>query len=108
MLGLNLARFRKFPDVKEVGLSALPKMVAFCSKHCHYSNQKNAALLGLGTNNMVGIEVNEIGEMDINDLKRKVNIALQEVSFPAVVILIRIRKIHKKLIKISLICVIWM
>jgi len=86
MLGLNLARYRKFPDVKEVGLSALPKMVAFCSKHCHYSNKKNAALLGLGTNNMVGVEVNETGEMDIDDLKRKVDIALQEGSVPFCVI----------------------
>jgi glutamate/tyrosine decarboxylase-like PLP-dependent enzyme len=86
MLGLNLARYRKFPDVKEVGLSALPNMVAFCSKHCHYSNKKNAALLGLGTNNMVGVNVNEVGEMDIDDLKRKVQKALDEGSVPFCVI----------------------
>ena len=79
MLGLNLGRYRKFPDVKEVGLAALPKMVAFCSRHCHYSNKKNAALLGLGTDNMIPIDVNEVGEMDIADLKRKVQKAVQEV-----------------------------
>ena len=81
MLGLNLARFNKFPDVKEKGMRQLPRMVAFTSSQCHYSNKKNASLLGLGTDDLVRVGEDAAGRMDPVALERCIQQALGEVGF---------------------------
>ncbi|KAG7261519.1 hypothetical protein CRUP_003358 [Coryphaenoides rupestris] len=52
MYAMNLARFQSCPDIKELGLSAGPRLVLFTSKECHYSLAKAAAFLGIGTKNI--------------------------------------------------------
>ena len=81
MLGMNLARFHKCPAVKEKGLCSLPRMVAFVSKHSHYSSRKNASLLGLGSDNVIPVECDEVGRMKPAELERRVKEALKEVSY---------------------------
>uniref|UniRef100_A0AAZ3QL44 Glutamate decarboxylase like 1 n=1 Tax=Oncorhynchus tshawytscha TaxID=74940 RepID=A0AAZ3QL44_ONCTS len=52
MYAVNVARYHHCPDVKVLGLSALPRLVMFTSQECHYSVAKAAAFLGIGTNNV--------------------------------------------------------
>uniref|UniRef100_A0A4W6ETV6 Glutamate decarboxylase like 1 n=1 Tax=Lates calcarifer TaxID=8187 RepID=A0A4W6ETV6_LATCA len=52
MYAVNLARYHHYPHIKELGLSAAPRLVIFTSRECHYSISKAAALLGVGTKNV--------------------------------------------------------
>ncbi|KAI8476544.1 MAG: pyridoxal phosphate-dependent transferase [Monoraphidium minutum] len=63
LYALHLARHRAFPDVRRRGLAACPQLVGFTSAQSHYSYTKAAALTGLGTDNMVGVECGEGGAM---------------------------------------------
>jgi len=86
MLGLNLARFNKFPTIKEVGMRCLPRMVAFTNEQCHYSNKKNAALLGIGTNDLISVRADSLGRMDVAHLQQCIDEALAENAVPFCVI----------------------
>lgn len=46
---INLARHWMFPEVKEQGLLAVPRLVVFTSEDAHYSVKKLAAFLGIGS-----------------------------------------------------------
>lgn len=37
--------------------------MGFTSSHCHYSYQKAAFLTGLGTDNLVAVDTDEMGQM---------------------------------------------
>uniref|UniRef100_A0A8C3RYV2 Glutamate decarboxylase like 1 n=1 Tax=Chelydra serpentina TaxID=8475 RepID=A0A8C3RYV2_CHESE len=47
MYAMNLARYKYCPDIKEKGLSGLPRLVLFTSEECHYSMNKAASFLGI-------------------------------------------------------------
>ncbi|CAJ0939665.1 unnamed protein product [Ranitomeya imitator] len=72
MYALNVARFQRFPQCKEKGLHALPRLVVFTSQESHYSVQKGAAFLGIGTDNVILVETNERGKMISEDLEDKI------------------------------------
>nr|XP_033794323.1 cysteine sulfinic acid decarboxylase isoform X2 [Geotrypetes seraphini] len=72
MYAMNLARYRTYPDCKQKGLWALPKLVAFTSLECHYSIQKAAAFLGIGTDNIVLVQVDDQGKMIPEELEREI------------------------------------
>lgn len=86
MLGLNLARYCKFPTIKEVGMRRLPRMVAFTNEQCHYSNKKNASLLGIGTDDLIAVRARKNGQMDVADLIAKVEKCVAEGAVPFCVI----------------------
>ncbi|XP_048366740.1 acidic amino acid decarboxylase GADL1 [Sphaerodactylus townsendi] len=46
MYAMNLARYKYCPDIKEKGLSGMPRLVLFTSEECHYSVKKAASFLG--------------------------------------------------------------
>uniref|UniRef100_A0A9R1SEB4 Glutamate decarboxylase 3 n=3 Tax=Cyprinus carpio TaxID=7962 RepID=A0A9R1SEB4_CYPCA len=48
-----LARFHLFPVVKTHGMSAIPRLALFTSAHSHYSIKKSAAVLGIGSENVI-------------------------------------------------------
>ncbi|XP_076455984.1 cysteine sulfinic acid decarboxylase-like [Babylonia areolata] len=60
---LNLARFRAFPDVKRTGTTGLPVMCVLTSDKSHYSMTKGAALIGLGSDNVVKVKTDSAGRM---------------------------------------------
>ncbi|KAK2145964.1 hypothetical protein LSH36_644g01104 [Paralvinella palmiformis] len=64
LYGINLARYRMFPEIKEEGMHALPKMCLFTSKQGHYSIKKSTALLGIGLKYMIEVDCDETGQMD--------------------------------------------
>lgn len=72
LYGAHLARFKAFPEAKAEGMGACPPLVAFTSAHCHYSYDKLAHVLGLGTNNMVKVATDSAGRMRPDALRAAV------------------------------------
>ncbi|XP_075121917.1 cysteine sulfinic acid decarboxylase [Leptodactylus fuscus] len=85
MYAMNLARFHRFPQCKEKGLHALPRLVVFTTQESHYSVQKGAAFLGIGTDNVIQVETNERGKMVPEDLEHKIQKVQSEGSEPFMV-----------------------
>lgn len=82
---INLARYYKFPNLKETGLAGSPRLIIFTSEDAHYSVKKMAAFLGIGTNNVYNIKVDNLGKMSIDDLIRQIEKALDEGAVPLMV-----------------------
>uniref|UniRef100_A0A8C6PF45 Glutamate decarboxylase 2 n=1 Tax=Nothobranchius furzeri TaxID=105023 RepID=A0A8C6PF45_NOTFU len=55
MYAMLLARFKMFPEVKEKGMSSVPRLAAFTSEHSHFSIKKGAAALGIGTESVISL-----------------------------------------------------
>ncbi|XP_065839426.1 glutamate decarboxylase 1-like isoform X2 [Oscarella lobularis] len=70
--GMNLARYKMFPEVKTKGMRALPPLVMFTSEEGHYSVQKSANLLGMGTDSVIAISTDDVGRIVPGDLRAKV------------------------------------
>ncbi|XP_075449544.1 cysteine sulfinic acid decarboxylase [Ascaphus truei] len=85
MYAMNLARFHRFPHCKEKGLSALPRLAVFTSEESHYSVQKGAAFLGIGTDNVILVQTNSRGKMVAEDLELKIQEANDKGFFPFLV-----------------------
>ncbi|KAM4701083.1 cysteine sulfinic acid decarboxylase isoform 2-T2 [Discoglossus pictus] len=85
MYAMNVARFHRFPYCKEKGLSELPKLAVFTSQESHYSVQKGAAFLGIGTDNVILVQTNDRGKMLPEDLEQKIQEAKSKGSFPLLV-----------------------
>lgn len=70
------ARNKLYPSIKSNGYFPRPycpdstygKLVVFTSLHSHYSIDKAAQVLGLGTDNIVKVPVDAIGRMDVKAL----------------------------------------
>jgi|GEM_PF-1979814 L-2,4-diaminobutyrate decarboxylase len=63
-------------DFNTEGLLSLPeneKLTVFVSKEAHYSLKKIGEYIGLGSDNVVSVDVDENFSMDIQDLKSKIN-----------------------------------
>ncbi|KAK8393026.1 hypothetical protein O3P69_013218 [Scylla paramamosain] len=69
MYGMLLARYRTFPEIKSKGCSELGRLVALTSIDAHYSLKKAAMTLGLGSDNLVLVNTDAVGRMDVNHLK---------------------------------------
>ncbi|XP_075275082.1 acidic amino acid decarboxylase GADL1 isoform X4 [Opisthocomus hoazin] len=85
MYAMNLARYRFCPEIKEKGLSGLPRLVLFTSEECHYSMKKAASFLGIGTENVYFIKTDERGKMIPEELEKQVERARKEGSAPFLV-----------------------
>ncbi|XP_055975896.1 cysteine sulfinic acid decarboxylase [Sorex fumeus] len=85
MYAVNLARYRRYPDCKQRGLRALPPLALFASQECHYSIQKGAAFLGLGTDSVRVVQADERGRMIPEDLERQISLAEAEGAVPFLV-----------------------
>ncbi|KAM6169241.1 LOW QUALITY PROTEIN: acidic amino acid decarboxylase GADL1 [Rhynchocyon petersi] len=79
MYAMNLARYKYCPDIKEKGLSGLPRLVLFTSAECHYSMKKAASFLGIGTENVCFVETDGRGKMIPEELEKQVLQARKEV-----------------------------
>ncbi|XP_042310664.1 cysteine sulfinic acid decarboxylase isoform X2 [Sceloporus undulatus] len=81
MYGMNVARYHYFPDSKQKGNWAIPKLAVFTSQECHYSIQKGAAFLGIGTDNVYLVAVDERGKMIPADLEKQIEQAKSEAAW---------------------------
>ncbi|XP_029102133.1 glutamate decarboxylase 2 isoform X1 [Scleropages formosus] len=82
MYAMLLARFKMFPEVKEKGMSSVPRLAAFTSEHSHFSIKKGAAALGIGTESVILIKADERGKMIPSDLERRLVEAKQKGFVP--------------------------
>lgn len=65
---LHIARSLKFPETKLEGNTK--KFAIYSSKHCHYSVEKAAILLGMGTRSVFKVDIKADGTIDTEDLER--------------------------------------
>ncbi|MEM6160512.1 aspartate aminotransferase family protein [Erwinia sp. P6884] len=77
LMGLMLARdaffARRGHSIQQDGLTGdLRKIKVLCSRHAHFSVQKNMALLGLGYQSVTLVKTDRFARMDMNDLAEKV------------------------------------
>ncbi|KAM6929359.1 cysteine sulfinic acid decarboxylase-like [Lycodopsis pacificus] len=82
MYAMNLARYQRFPEVKSKGLCGLPRLNVFTSSESHYSVTKGAAFLGIGTDNVIIVQVDERGRMIPDDLDEKIKLAQSQGAVP--------------------------
>ncbi|XP_055334180.1 LOW QUALITY PROTEIN: glutamate decarboxylase-like [Paramacrobiotus metropolitanus] len=86
LYAVHLARHRKFPQCKSKGVACLnKKLVIFTSAHCHYSIPSAASVLGLGSDNVVEIPVDDRGKMDLKELERQIITCLDHGDEPLLV-----------------------
>ena len=78
---LQIARSLKYPDTKVKG-NGNYKFALYTSKHCHYSVEKGAILLGLGSENVFKVDVDENGVMDVDSLKQVIEKTKKEGYTP--------------------------
>ena len=71
LMGLLCARDHKFPDAKFSGFTGNP--VAFVSVESHYSVEVAANTLGMGTDNLIAVESDDQGRMNVADLQAKIS-----------------------------------
>ncbi|KAK6492179.1 glutamate decarboxylase 1-like [Huso huso] len=67
-----VARYYRFPEAKTKGMASVPRLVLFTSEHSHYSIKKAAAVLGIGTENVILVKCNERGKMIPSELELKI------------------------------------
>jgi len=65
IVGMMLARHKAYPNFKSDGFAAVAgkKLIAYVSDQAHYSNQRAANVLGIGTNNLRSVESDEFGRI---------------------------------------------
>ena len=80
--GMLVARHHAHPNVRKTGLHGGPALVAFSSEQSHYSYTKAAAVLGIGTDNMIPVKCDEYGSMVPEELDKAVVRAQQEGKQP--------------------------
>ncbi|XP_069051324.1 acidic amino acid decarboxylase GADL1 [Lepisosteus oculatus] len=85
MYAVNVARHKLFPNIKEEGLSAQPRLVMFTSEESHYSVRKAAAFLGIGTRNVYVVPADDRGKMIPEELEKQIERAKSEGAVPFMV-----------------------
>ncbi|XP_026229435.1 PLP-dependent decarboxylase [Anabas testudineus] len=63
LYSILVARYYFYPEVKTRGMRALPQLAIFTSEHSHYSVKKSAAVLGMGSENVLMVKCDESGKM---------------------------------------------
>lgn len=82
MMAMMIARNHFLPAVKSKGFLNQPRMVGFISADAHYSMEKAANIIGIGTENLIRIPVDATGEMDITVLKQTLEKVAGEDAIP--------------------------
>ncbi|MCP5061378.1 MAG: aspartate aminotransferase family protein [Ignavibacteriae bacterium] len=76
------ARNHHFPDIVEKGVQSSPKMVAFVSEEAHYSFDKAANILGLGTSQLIKVKTDASGRMIPDELERLIEKSIKNKEYP--------------------------
>ncbi len=73
---MMIARNRTNPEIKNVGLHEAPDLIAFVSEEAHYSFEKSANILGIGSQNVRKIKTDSAGRMNPEELDMAVEESL--------------------------------
>ncbi|KAI8367835.1 pyridoxal phosphate-dependent transferase [Choanephora cucurbitarum] len=90
LLALVTARNKLFPTIKTEGYFPRPmnpsakygKLKIFTSLHSHYSIDKAAQVMGLGTDNIIKVPVDDIGRMQIDQLEKLIVESMEKEETP--------------------------
>jgi len=82
MLAMLCARHKKDPEIKEKGLFGKKPLTAFVSDQAHYSFQKASYSLSLGSNNLIAVKSNELGQMIPEELEKALISSLERNETP--------------------------
>lgn len=85
-LALMLSLHHKFPQVKTSGLHTLPPVAVFVSQESHYSLDKAAVMLGIGTDSLYRIAVDERGAMSVDSLEQAIAQAKEDGRVPLCIV----------------------
>nr|XP_033692844.1 glutamate decarboxylase 1-like [Tursiops truncatus] len=72
LYGVLVPRYRQYPEIKTKGMTALPCLVLFVSEQGQYSVKKAAAILGMGTDNVIEAKCDESGKMIPAELEKNI------------------------------------
>lgn len=78
---LQIARSTLYPETKTVG-NGDKRFAIFTSKHSHYSVEKAAILLGMGSNALWKVDIDAEGCMDVQDLESKIKQSIEQGFTP--------------------------
>ncbi|OBZ83940.1 Glutamate decarboxylase, partial [Choanephora cucurbitarum] len=90
LLALVTARNKLFPTIKTEGYFPRPmnpsakygKLKIFTSLHSHYSIDKAAQVMGLGTDNIIKVPVDDIGRMQTDQLEKLIVESIEKDETP--------------------------
>jgi len=82
MIAMLCARNRTSETIKRNGLEQSAPLTAYVSADAHYSLDKAANVLGIGTANLKKIPFNDAGEMDPIALEQELELAQQQDRLP--------------------------
>jgi glutamate/tyrosine decarboxylase-like PLP-dependent enzyme len=80
-MAVHCARQKKFPEIKKTGMNG-QRFKLYVSEDAHYSFQKAAVALGLGTDSVVQIPADENGRLKVSELSRLIAGSLSEGAVP--------------------------
>ncbi|MEM9487154.1 MAG: aminotransferase class V-fold PLP-dependent enzyme, partial [Cyanobacteria bacterium P01_F01_bin.116] len=69
LMAMAMARHHTVPALKQGGMVNGPQLIAFVSEEAHYSFAKAAQLLGVGSDNLWRVPVDETGKMVVSELE---------------------------------------
>jgi glutamate/tyrosine decarboxylase-like PLP-dependent enzyme len=81
-LAMLAARHYRMPTVMNSGLFGVSPMTVFVSRDCHYSMTKSANQLGIGTDNIIKVDVDKGGKMIPDALDQAIQLSLNLGSIP--------------------------
>jgi glutamate/tyrosine decarboxylase-like PLP-dependent enzyme len=81
LIGMMLARHQAYPESKAQGLAGR-KLVAYVSDQAHYSNQRAANILGIGSDNLISIASDADGQMIPQALEQAIQQTLAAGDLP--------------------------
>ena len=81
LIAMMMARHKACPDIKTKGFTG-KKLVAFVSDQAHYSGQKAANLLGIGTDNLVAVASDEQGRICPSALADAIALSIENGDQP--------------------------
>ncbi len=82
LVAMMAARNLTLKNVKASGLSAAPTLVAFVNADAHYSMDNAANVLGIGTDNLKKIPIDEHGRMRLDALEAEIMAAKKAGNIP--------------------------
>jgi glutamate/tyrosine decarboxylase-like PLP-dependent enzyme len=77
-----IARNRTIPQIKSVGYRNADNLIAFVSEEAHYSFEKSANVLGLGTSNLRKIKTDDTGRMIPEELAEAIRESVRDGKQP--------------------------
>ena len=81
LIGMMLARHQVCPDNKSKGFEGRT-LVAYVSDQAHYSGQKAANVLGIGTDNLIAVESDEEGRIKPEALQMEIDKSIAKGHLP--------------------------